>query len=1033
MRHRKSNQSGNVFFTLFGAVGLVGVIGASTMTILKGPVKSMAEVTKRTVAENNMIAAGRLSIVAVRQQTNEDCDSDNFVEPLPWDTSGTGTAPTGGGFLPASVGASRQDPWGTTFGYCSWDHGTAIDNAGCGGASQRRLRGANVQDKTVIAVISAGPNRVFETTCNDSSHATAPYVGRAVGSDDMILEYTYADSEGMAGGLWNVKSGDLKTAEIDKNLEIKNAANTVLMAFDQTTDTSKPSLKVDFISKLTPAKKGVEYLSNIMLGTSWLSGDGDNEGIRIDASGRVGIGTAAPNANAMLDVMGGVTAGRDGFSGTYNSAQVQGVYSMGPQYKIDQANNTFGTQYGTVYGYQTSATGANNTPIANWGHQLLNVSSGAVTSGVSLTSGHGYFAGNLGIGTQAPGQKIDVSGGNVRTTGEFISTTANQFRAIAGNYGSFIRNDGTNTYWLLTASGDQYGTYNALRPFAFNNVTGNVTLGGSAMYIEHNANVGIGTSSPAYKLHVAGTLRVDSTADFTLPVGSNSSRTVRFGYEDANSYGAIIGYGSGSSTPSRLLIANYASGSNATGGYIDYRPDANYMLLYPSGGASGYLRLYSGGTETMRMNANGSVTIYSGDLLMNSNKITGMANPTAAQDATTKSYVDARVAAGTGFVEQDPQVGTVTSGKWCVGAAGSVLNCTADLPAGDNLGSGGTTGGALYSNNGTYGYLGLNGTNYLRFSDSALYMYQGGAWTYYFTPTLFAPYVTNVSDLGASTKRWKTGWFTDVNALGTFLANTADTAALPSYSWNGDDDTGLWRPAADVVGVTAGGQESMRFYPTYVHAMSKQIKNLAAPTAANDAVTKTYVDTNTISQADGDVRYLRLSGGTMTGSLVIGGTATLNMNNSKILNVAAPTVATDAATKSYVDTQVSTALNQTEGDARYLRLSGGTVTGSVTVNGNVTVGGTMRGSFNCRTVDASSVGDGTAYAACASDEFLMSGGGNCGTRTDGGTRNWYGMLTFSRPEGNTWVSDCIAPDPYGYTGTGWYDVPAYARAVCCKK
>lgn len=50
-----------------------------------------------------------------------------------------------------------------------------------------------------------------------------------------------------------------------------------------------------------------------------------------------------------------------------------------------------------------------------------------------------------------------------------------QFRAISGNYGFMIRNDGASTYMLLTNSGEQYGTWNNLRPFTMDNSTGDVT------------------------------------------------------------------------------------------------------------------------------------------------------------------------------------------------------------------------------------------------------------------------------------------------------------------------------------------------------------------------------------------------------------------------------------------------------------------------------------------------------------------------------------------------------------------------------
>lgn len=67
--------------------------------------------------------------------------------------------------------------------------------------------------------------------------------------------------------------------------------------------------------------------------------------------------------------------------------------------------------------------------------------------------------------------------GSLRSSGEIQSTSANAFRAVYGNYGFFIRNDGSNTYFLLTNSGDQYGSYNSLRPLSINDSTGVVTFG----------------------------------------------------------------------------------------------------------------------------------------------------------------------------------------------------------------------------------------------------------------------------------------------------------------------------------------------------------------------------------------------------------------------------------------------------------------------------------------------------------------------------------------------------------------------------
>lgn len=69
----------------------------------------------------------------------------------------------------------------------------------------------------------------------------------------------------------------------------------------------------------------------------------------------------------------------------------------------------------------------------------------------------------------------------------------------------------------------------------------------------------------------------------------------------------------------------------------------------------------------------------------------------------------------------------------------------------------------------------------------------------------------------------------------------------------------------------------------------------------------TAVNAHTIiTRRKGDARFLQLAGGVLTGLLTLS---------------ADPTDALHAATKQYVDTQVATALDQTEGDARYAQLA----------------------------------------------------------------------------------------------------------------
>lgn len=57
-----------------------------------------------------------------------------------------------------------------------------------------------------------------------------------------------------------------------------------------------------------------------------------------------------------------------------------------------------------------------------------------------------------------------------------LDSGAAQFRAVNGNYGLMIQNNGVTGYMLLTNSGSPYGSYNALRPLQITLSTGAVTL-----------------------------------------------------------------------------------------------------------------------------------------------------------------------------------------------------------------------------------------------------------------------------------------------------------------------------------------------------------------------------------------------------------------------------------------------------------------------------------------------------------------------------------------------------------------------------
>ena len=214
-------ESGNMILALFGAVALVGTIGAGTSIIVNGPMKVMSQVNQTTQTEGQIMVAAKMVMLDVTNLTGSgDCDSDNLNEPREWrDASGVGpdgvADSDGGGFLPMAVGTSKRDAWGTQYGYCVWDHGAMVDDAGCGGAGQRRLQGFNSIDHPVVAIISAGPNRTFETPCRDFDNADNdsdnvldysagddPLIAR--GGDDVLIAYSYAEASEDNPGIWEL-------------------------------------------------------------------------------------------------------------------------------------------------------------------------------------------------------------------------------------------------------------------------------------------------------------------------------------------------------------------------------------------------------------------------------------------------------------------------------------------------------------------------------------------------------------------------------------------------------------------------------------------------------------------------------------------------------------------------------------------------------------------------------------------------------------------------------------------------------------
>jgi hypothetical protein len=301
----------------------------------------------------------------------------------------------------------------------------------------------------------------------------------------------------LKGGSGNVGIGtSAPTAKLDVNQTNQSGDNDFIRL---TTDATSGSLSLgiypssnnslSFIGSNALFSSGGVTRLNAAAGGSLLSMNTDSivvyvssgaanpvERMRIDSSGNVGINTSAPTQK--LTVNGNAAVGGqqafwlrddDGFSA--NAARR--AWAMTANY------NAFGTF--SIYG----ASAVDSDPLA--GTAFLNITS----------------AGNVGIGNSSPTATLDVTGtlavsGNLTSTGSasFTGSVASAISAgeqaiLQGGYLQFYNAAATNKFIKLT---DDASTIDGI----------GFSKSGSASTIWFpSGNVGIGTSSPQQKLHVA--------------------------------------------------------------------------------------------------------------------------------------------------------------------------------------------------------------------------------------------------------------------------------------------------------------------------------------------------------------------------------------------------------------------------------------------------------------------------------------------------------------------------------------------------
>jgi hypothetical protein len=329
-----------------------------------------------------------------------------------------------------------------------------------------------------------------------------------------------------------------------------NGANaTVILSTDSSTQSLLTQLSSSYVGStglggelvISAANTGL-YLNSSLTPSYVRIGTTNAERMRITAAGKVGIGTTSP-------AMGGT-----GFPMTLATQLLCNL-------QVGSGTGTQG-QDGTIQlGGWNFVSGSNWTGVGVFGQNIAAKSTGNVDTyytpmthaslgyaAMVCTGGIVAFWGNAQATTAGtavtPVERMRVSSNgsvciNTTTASDLLvvnglggTNAYGQIRMIYGNYGTFFRNDGTNFFLMVTASGDQNGVWTTPYPIQVDLASRNVYFGASAQVAGQltgssgatfAGSVAIGTTSfvGSERLAVKGD-GTNQTVSFSRPTGNTS-------------------------------------------------------------------------------------------------------------------------------------------------------------------------------------------------------------------------------------------------------------------------------------------------------------------------------------------------------------------------------------------------------------------------------------------------------------------------------------------------------------------------------